>query len=99
MAVTYERTGGIAGDTESARITLANPPDGYNKARVRAILGAASRPALRHLQLPRMPHNLCCDRYTFTVRIAWSDGSTRVYRTADGLHQPLVLRQLLTSLA
>jgi hypothetical protein len=98
VAVTYERTGGIAGQSESAHITLANSPEGYSKARVRTVLDAASRPALRNLNLPPVPRNLCCDRYFFTVRVAWSDGSSRTYRTADGLHRPPALRRLLAAL-
>jgi hypothetical protein len=97
-AVTYTRTGGKTGREVSARITPGSSPRGYDAAAVRAILNAASKPALRTLHLPLMPQMLCCDRYVYTVQVRWSDGTERTFRTADGLHQPPQLRRLLAAL-
>jgi hypothetical protein len=93
------RAGGKTGRTQIVQIAAGKPPKGYDKAEVRGVLAAASRPGLRTLHLPLMPQDLCCDRYVYTVRVSWSDGSTKIFRTADGLRQPSVLRRLLATLA
>jgi hypothetical protein len=98
QAVIYTRMGGKTGRTVSARITPGSSPRGYDTAEVRAILHAASQPALRSLHLPLMPQMLCCDRHVYTVHVLWSDGTKRTFRTADGLHQPAPLRRLLAAL-
>jgi hypothetical protein len=97
--VTYTRAGGKTGHIETVQIAAGKAAKGYDKAEVRGVLAAASRPELRTLHLPLMPQDLCCDRYTYTVRVSWSDGSTKIFRTADGLRQPSVLRRLLAALA
>jgi hypothetical protein len=99
VSVTYTRAGGKTGRTQIVQIAPGAPVKGYDKAQVRDVLAAASRPELRTLHLPLMPQDLCCDRYVYTVRIGWSDGSAKVFRTADGLRQPPALRRLLAALA
>jgi hypothetical protein len=99
-AVTYTRSGGKGWQQRrSARITPGSAPRGYDRARVRAILRAASTPALRTLRLPLMPQIVCCDRYVYTIEVTWADGTHRTFRTADGLRQPPQLRRLLMALA
>lgn len=98
VAVMFERSGGKAGLDEVNRFAAgAPPPAGASRARVRAVLQAASTRALKSMHLPRMPQNLCCDRFVYTVRISYADGSSRIFRTADGLHQPPQLRALLSA--
>lgn len=100
VAVTFERSGGIAGQREVRRFAAGEPaPSGASPARVRAVLHAASTPALKSLHLPPAPHNLCCDRFVYTVQITYADGSSQLIRTADGLHQPPQLRALLSALS
>lgn len=99
MALTYTRSGGITGQTVSAQLTLGKSPEGYNRSRVQSILALASRQTLRDLQLPRVPANLCCDRYIYTMRVAYSDGSVRMFQTADGLRKPAPLRRLLAAVS
>jgi hypothetical protein len=99
VSVTYTRTGGKTGHTQTVQIVPGRPVKGYDKTQVRDVLAAASRPELRTLHLPLMPQDLCCDRYVYTVMVGWSDGSAKVFRTADGLPQPSALRRLLAALA
>jgi hypothetical protein len=99
VSVTYTRAGGKTGLTQVVQIARDKTGKGYDKAKVRDVLAAASRPELRTLHLPLMPQDLCCDRYVYTIRVSWSDGSTKTFRTADGLRQPSVLRRLLAALA
>ncbi len=97
--MTFERMGGKAGVHQIKRFVAGAPQAGTRPQQQRAVLAAASAPALKTLHLPRMPQSLCCDRYTYTVWIKWADGTSRVYRTADGLQQPPPLRHLIAVLS
>lgn len=100
VSVTFERMGGKTGVQQIRRFAVGQPPPaGTGEHQVQAVLDAASVSGLRTLHLPRMPQGLCCDRFTYTIWITWADGKKRVFRTADGLHQPAPLRHLISVLS
>jgi hypothetical protein len=100
VSVTFERMGGKTGVQQVRRFAAGQPPPaGTGRSQVRAVLDAASVSTLRTLHLPRMPQDLCCDRFTYTIWITWADGKKRVFRTADGLHKPAPLRHLISVLS
>ncbi len=100
VVVVFERSGGKTGRADIRRFAAnAPPPKGATKARLREVLSVASRPSVRSMHLALMPQILCCDRYTYTVRVTYGDGASRIFRTADGLHQPPPLRHLISALS
>lgn len=97
VSVVFERAGGKTGRREVRRFAAdAPPPRGTSSSRLKQVLSIASRPGVRSLHLPRMPQMLCCDRYTYTVRVMYADGIERIFRTADGLSKPPPLRRLIS---
>lgn len=99
VSVVYRRSGGIRPTTVNF-VYAANreAPVGASSADVQDILAAASDPQLRNVELTPVPKNTCCDRQEYVVLITYADGSTKSFRTLDGLQQPKVFEDLLRML-
>ncbi len=99
VTVVFRRTGGIRPTTVNL-VYAANreAPAGANSADVQAVLQAASDPELREAELAPVPKNTCCDRQEYVVLITYADGTTKSFRTLDGLQQPKVFEDLLSML-
>lgn len=95
VSVTYKRSGGITGVSEVRRFTLSPAYRGPDRAAVEAIMRAASNPRLATVPMTPLPKNTCCDRFLYVVKIDWDDGTSRTYKTLDGVRQPLVFDRLL----
>ncbi len=96
VAVTFRKTGGLRPVDERTTFSAdASPPAGYSQAQVDSILDAASDPAFKDLDMPKVPANACCDLQSYQVTIAWADGSSRTLATVDGLEEPKLFQDLL----
>ncbi len=97
VSVTVSHGGGIA-PTPYRLVFAAGepPPPGHTRADVQAVLEAASDPALRRVEMTPLPENQCCDRQGYSVTITWDDGSSRTYRTLDGVEQPRIFQEFLS---
>lgn len=96
MSVTYAVSGGLVPVDQRVVLSAdAPPPAGYRRPDVEAVLDAASDPALRTLQMEPLPVDRCCDRREYVVTVRWSDGSSRTFRTLDGLDRPEAFDRLL----
>lgn len=99
VRVSFRKTGGLRPADETVTYAADGvPPSGSSRADVRAILGVASNPELRTVDLKPPPKNPCCDLQEYTVLITYADGSTATFRTVDGLQQPPVFEDLLSML-
>lgn len=100
VSVTFRRSGGLKPTDETLVFAADKPaPSGRTKADVRAVLESASDPALIKADLEPLPKNLCCDRQTYVISIAWDDGSSRTYQTIDGVQQPQIFEEFLSNVA
>ncbi len=96
VSVTYTQTGGLAGTVETRHFSLDRPrPAGLSRVDIKTALRAASDPALRTLKMTPLPEDQCCDRFSYVVTIRWDDGSSRTYRSLDGVEQPAAFSRLI----
>jgi hypothetical protein len=94
-SVVVHQTGGIAGVDRTWTIADdAAPPPGMSRSDVDRALGIAASPAFRSMPVTKMKV-LCCDYFTYSVSVVYSDGSNRTLKTSDGQRQAAPLASLL----
>ena len=93
--VVVHQTGGIAGLDRTWTISAdGDPPPGMNGADVRRVLKIASSPEFRSMPLTRAK-NICCDHFSYSVSVVYSDGSSRQFATSEAQHRAAPLDDLL----
>jgi hypothetical protein len=99
-AVTLHRSGGLKPVTVR-RVFAADqaPPKGYTEAGVHRTLAAAQAFVDAGAKVRPVDPNACCDLYSYQVVISLADGTSRSFRTVDGVTQPEPFETLLRALS
>ena len=92
-SVTVRRTGGIAGVDDTWTVKADKPGDLSSHA-ADEVLRIASSPAFQGID-PAKPTHMCCDFFSYTVTVSYSDGSRLQIHADDGSPQPAPLEELL----
>lgn len=101
VAVSVRRSGGLkgGGDVTVLFSREADPPERFDAEDVDAVLAAAQTVVDDDVQVPAMPANTCCDRYTHVIVVSLADGSSVTYTTLDGMRLPPEMTALLRAAA
>ncbi len=94
-SVIVRQTGGLAGVERTLTIVEdAAPPPGMSRSDVDRALRIAASPAFRSFPVTRR-RALCCDHFTYSVSVIYSDGSSRTLTASDGRQHAAPLARLL----
>jgi hypothetical protein len=93
--VVVHQTGGIAGLDRTWTISAGGaPPPGMSPADVHRVLTIASSAEFQSMPTTRAK-DICCDHFSYSVSVVYSDGSSRQYATSEAQRQAAPLDDLL----
>ena len=93
--VVVHQTGGIAGLDRTWTISAGGPPPpGMSAADVRRVLDIASSTEFQSMPTTRAK-DICCDHFSYSVSVIYSDGSSRQFATSEAQRQAAPLDDLL----
>jgi len=100
VAVSVRRSGGLkGGELDLLFSREGDPPERFDAGDVDAVLAAAQAVVDDDVEVPKLPANTCCDRYTHVIVVSLADGSSLTYTTLDGMRLPPEMTALLRAAA